>query len=111
MAKKNEDIEVTESSGNVFADLGLKNPAGLKTKATIAALINSLLKEQKMSQEKAADSLGITQPQVSDLKRGKLSHFSIERLFGFLNALNQNVEIVIKPNLSSDDASVDVNAA
>ncbi len=93
---KNEKITVTKGSGNIFADIGSKNPDELKVKAQIAATINSIVKNRHITQKEAAGILGVTQPQVSDLNNGKLKHFSIERLFEFLNALGRDVEIVIK---------------
>jgi len=96
MTVKTDEIKVSESSGNVFADLECKNPEELKLKAKIAASINSIVKHRRIAQAEAAKVLGITQPQVSDLKKGKLKHFSVERLFDLLNALGRDVEIVIK---------------
>ncbi|NOX67422.1 MAG: XRE family transcriptional regulator [Chlorobi bacterium] len=100
MAKNIDEIEVYESSGNVFADLECKNPEELKLKAKIAASINSIIKHRHIAQVETAEVLGITQPQVSDLKKGKLKHFSVERLFDLLNALGRDVEIVIKKKSS-----------
>jgi len=97
----------TASSGNVFEDLGLSSPGERKTKAEIAALINSLISDK--SQTEAAELLGITQPQVSDLSRGKLKHFSVERLFGLLLNLGHDVDIVIRK--ADQDAKVEVIAA
>lgn len=100
MTKKSDEITVTKGSGNVFADLGCKNPEELKVKAKIAASINSIVQHRHITQAQTAKVLGITQPQVSDLKNGKLKHFSVERLFDFLNALDRDVEIVIKKRRS-----------
>ncbi len=96
MANKTEKFKVTRGSGNVFADLGCKNPEELKVKSKIAMAINSILKHRHITQAEAAQLLEITQPQVSDLSRGKLRHFSVERLFDLLNALDRDIEIVIK---------------
>jgi predicted XRE-type DNA-binding protein len=96
MTAKTEQIAVTESSGNVFADLGCKNPGELKVKAKIAAAVNSIVKHRNITQVQAAAVLGISQPQVSNLKRGNLKHFSVERLFELLNALDRDIEIRIK---------------
>lgn len=96
MSAKTKEITVTESSGNIFADLGCKNPEELKLKSKIAMSINSIVKYRRITQAKAAKVLRITQPQVSNLKKGKLGHFSVERLFEFLNALDRDVEIIIK---------------
>jgi len=113
MANSFENIEVHESSGNVFADLECKNPDELKLKAKIAASINSIIKHRHMPQVEAAKLLGITQPQVSDLNKGKLRHFSVERLFDLLNALGRDVDIVIKKKSSKTqrEARTEVIAA
>ena len=96
MVKKRKSEMITESSGNVFADFGLDNPDELKIKAQIARLVNRIIDRSGQTQAQSARVLGISQPQVSDLKRGRLKHFSVERLFELLNALGRDVEIVVK---------------
>lgn len=88
-------LEYEESSGNVFADLGLANPEESLAKAEVARQIGKLIKKRRLSQTKAAAMLGIDQPKVSALLRGYLTGFSLERLFRFLNALGQDVHIDI----------------
>lgn len=92
------EIQVHSSSGNVSADLGLPNPEELLLKAQLAAQIGTLISARQLTQSEAAELLGIDQPKVSALLRGKLSGFSTERLFRFLNALGSNVEIRIVAN-------------
>jgi len=94
--KNDQTIEFEESSGNVFADLGLPNPEECLAKADFAIQINKLIKKRKLKQKEAAALLGLDQPKVSALSRGRLSGFSIERLFKLLAILNQDIEIVIK---------------
>ncbi len=91
-----EEINVQASSGNVFADLGLPNPDELLVKAELARQISEIIAKQDMNQVEAAALLGVDQPKISALIRGKLSGFSTERLFRFLNALGCDVEIVVK---------------
>ena len=91
-----QEIKVQASSGNVFADLGLENSDELLVKAELARKIGSIISKQNMTQVQAAEILGIDQPKVSALLNGKLSGFSIVRLFRFLNALGNDVEIVVK---------------
>src|SRR5690242_12805839 len=88
---------IEPSSGNVFADLDLPNPEALLAKAELARRIGLILAERKLTQARAAAALGIDQPKVSALLRGKLDGFSTDRLFRFLNALGRDVEIVVRP--------------
>jgi predicted XRE-type DNA-binding protein len=92
-----EEKQCFKSSGNVFADLGLPNADELLIKAELAHQISELIEVQQLTQTATAELLGIDQPKVSALMRGKLSGFSVERLFRFLNALGNNVEIRIVP--------------
>jgi len=90
-------IKVEASSGNVFADLGHSRPEEALAKAELVSRISDIITRRKLTQTKASALLGIDQPKVSALLRGKLEGFSTSRLFLFLNRLGQDVEIVIKP--------------
>jgi predicted XRE-type DNA-binding protein len=94
-----EEIKVKSSSGNVFADLGLANSDELLIKAELVRQISNLIDAKRLTQTEAANILGIDQPKVSTLLNGKLSGFSTDRLFKFLNALGSDVEIRIIPKL------------
>ena len=74
MAKK---IEFTESSGNVFADLGLPDAGEVQHKARLGALIHQSIREQGLSQVQAARVLGVNQPKISALMNGKMDGFSL----------------------------------
>lgn len=91
-----QQINVQVSSGNVFADLNLPDPDEMLVKAELARRISEIITKRHLSQVEAAELLGIDQPKVSALVRGKLTGFSTERLFRFLNALGREVEIVVK---------------
>src|SRR6516162_10881906 len=108
--KKRDEVcvSVEESSGNVFADLGLKNPEELLAKAELVQRIADIIFERKLTQARAAKILGVDQPKVSALLRGKLDGFSTDRLFRFLNALGRDVEITIRPARRADDAETRV---
>jgi predicted XRE-type DNA-binding protein len=88
-----EPIEFTESSGNVFADLGLPDADELYAKATLSLIIARMIRDRGLTQAEAAKLLGTTQPKISELVRGRLAGFSMERLFRYLNALGMNVRI------------------
>ena len=98
--KSSADTEVYRSSGNVFEDLGLPDSDQLLVKAQIVWQITQTIKRRKLTQIQAAKLLGIDQPTISDLVRGKLQGFSSDRLFRFLNALGQDIEIVIRRHRS-----------
>jgi predicted XRE-type DNA-binding protein len=89
-------IEVEESSGNVFADIGLPNPEERLAKADLAIRIAEAIRARRLTQARAARMLGIDQPKISRLLRGQLSGFSAERLMHFLTLLGRDVEIVVK---------------
>jgi len=84
---------VTESGGNVFADLDLPESGELLAKAHLASMIAAIIESRGLTQGEAARVLGATQPIVSNLRRGRLSGFSLDRLLRFLNALGRDVEI------------------
>jgi predicted XRE-type DNA-binding protein len=97
--KRNKNV--TSSSGNVFADLGLPNPEERLAKAELARQINNIIKERKLTQTAAAALLDIDQPKISALSTGKLTGFSLDRLFRFLNSLDQNITIKVTPRARS----------
>ncbi len=90
------EIRVTRGSGNVFKDLGLPNPEERLAKAQLASLIDDVIRERALTQQDAAALMGIDQPKVSHLLRGRLSGFSTQRLIGFLTALGRDVEITVR---------------
>jgi predicted XRE-type DNA-binding protein len=105
------ETAIDPSSGNVFADLGLDDPEERLAKAELAHRICEIIAERKLSQTRAAAVLGVDQPKVSALMRGKLDGFSLDRLFRFLNALGRDVEIVIRPAKRAGDAGTRVISA
>jgi predicted XRE-type DNA-binding protein len=85
-------------SRNVFKDLGVPNAEEHMVKAQLVFKIDTLMKERRLKQIEAADLFGIKQPDVSKMLRGEFRQFSVERLLRFLVALDQDVEIVVKPH-------------
>ena len=96
VSDERNDIPVTRGSGNVFADLCMSNPEERLAKAQLASLIDDVIRERALTQQDAAALMGIDQPKVSHLLRGRLSGFSTQRLIDFLNALGRDVEIVVR---------------
>ena len=90
-----EDVKVTRSSGNVFADLGLDNSEELLARANLAAAIARRIKSQKLTQKSAAGLMKLDQPKVSQLVNGKVEGFTTDRLIRFLNDLGCDVNITV----------------
>ena len=98
------DNEITHGTANVFADLGFTDAAERQTKTRLALAVNELLKAHKLKQREIAGLLGVPQPEVSALKHYRLDQFSVERLMEFLTALNQDVDIMIRPRHAASGA-------
>lgn len=94
--EREADIPVTESSGNVFADMGLPEAEEELTKAQLASHIRQVIKRRRLTQVAAAAAMGIDQPKVSALLNGRLANFSSERLMRLLTALGQDVDIMVR---------------
>ncbi len=97
-----EKIEVYPSSGNVFADLELPNSDELLVKAGLTHRISEIISARQLTETEASKLLEIDRSNLSALLRGKLSDFSIEILFRFLNVLGSNVEIHVVVNSKPD---------
>jgi len=87
-----------KSGGNVFTDLGLPNSEQELLKAKLTIQLYKLIKEQNLTQAKAAELLGTTQAQVSALMCCRPMSVSVGRLMEFLTILGQDVEVTVKPS-------------
>ena len=97
MNNERDRARVTQSSGNVFADLGLPDAEEALAKADLARQIARIIERRGWTQGRAAQVLGVDQARVSNLVRGRLEGFSTDRLLRFLNLLDQDVEIAVRP--------------
>lgn len=97
-------IAITRGTANVFADLGYSDSGERQTKTRLALAVNNLLQARKLKQREIAELLRIPQPKVSALKNYRLDQFSVERLLAFLTALDQDVEIMIRPRKAANGA-------
>jgi predicted XRE-type DNA-binding protein len=96
--KRIDAIPVTRGSGNVFADLGFPNPEEHLAKAQLVSLIDDVIRERKLTQRQAAKLLGVDQPKVSRILRGRFAGFSTHRLMDFLTSLGCDIDILVKPS-------------
>jgi predicted XRE-type DNA-binding protein len=106
--EERNDTRVTIGSGSVYADLGMKNHQEMETKSNLVIEISKAMKKKKLTQQQAAELIGISQPKLSELLSGRFRGYSVERLIHFLNALGQDVDIVVKPKPRNRRARVNV---
>jgi predicted XRE-type DNA-binding protein len=90
-------LEVEMSSGNVFADLGLRDAEKLKIKSGLVIQIIKAVRRLGLSQEEAGRRMGLSQPKVSGLFRGDFANVSERKLMDCLNLLGYDIEIKVKP--------------
>jgi predicted XRE-type DNA-binding protein len=93
--KKRKPIKFEQGSGNIFADLGLKDSDQLLARAQIGYYVFTILEDRKLKQREIADVLGIAQPDVSHLMNGHFSRFTTDKLLDFLKRLDQKVTIEV----------------
>ena len=98
--------EIIKGEDNIFADLKISEAEEVLAKAELARKIQKTLALRKLTQVQAAHILKIKQPDVSDLFKGHLHKFSIDRLIHFLNLLDWDIDIVIRRKHSKSRSGV-----
>jgi predicted XRE-type DNA-binding protein len=96
---------VTVGSDNVFADLGLPDAETELVKAQLTRQISKHIAGLGLTQISAAKRLGVSQPDVSRLINNRPTGFSTDRLLAMLNALDLDVDIVLRPAKSAAHAA------
>ena len=94
--------DYTVSSGNIFKDLGFPNPDEELAKVKLASKINRLIEDKGMTQKESALFLGISRSKMTELRNGRLSSFTIDKLFSFLGKLDHQVSIQVTPKSTVD---------
>ena len=90
-----EGADYTVGSGNIWADLGYPDADEMLAKAGLVMEIDRIIRARRITQVQAAELMGIDQPKVSNLLRGRFRGYSMQRLMEFLTRLGRDVEIVI----------------
>lgn len=91
-------MRMTRGTGNVFRDLGFsrEEAQNLRQRSELMIALTDLIERRRWTQALAAKALGVTQPRISDLKRGKLARFSLDMLVQMLNRAGAEVTISVK---------------
>jgi len=89
-------LKAVAGSDNIFADLGFANPEEELLKGKLIRELRAIIKRRKLTQTKAAELLGLKQPDVSALVTGRVGKFSIDRLVRCLDRLDYRVDVVVR---------------
>lgn len=90
-------MKIEKSSGNVYADIGVRDPEAMLMKAKLVIKIDEQIKRKGLTQTEAGQLLGLPQPKVSALLRGNFRGISERRLMDCLTRLGSDVQVVVKP--------------
>ena len=96
--KRRKSTKVEVGSGNVFADLGLKDADQLMARSQIGFHVFKILEQKRLKQGEIASTLGIAQSDVSHLMNGHFSRFTTDKLLDFLRRLDRKVTIEVSPH-------------
>ncbi len=89
-------IEIEESTGNVYEDLGSANANEMRVKAQLAAKIGEIIKARHLTQVQASEILGLSQPKLSEMLRGKFRGISEAKMMECLSRLGRDIQIIVK---------------
>ncbi len=106
--RHNEEIPVHAGSGNIFSDLGRPDAEEALARVRLAQQIAQIIERKALSQTAAAELMGLDQPKVSALVRGRLSGFSTDRLLRCLMQLGQDIDIIVRDK-PSDHTKAHIN--
>jgi len=90
---------ITPADGNVFADIGFppEEAENLLIRCDLMLDIEQIIEERGLKQKAAAKLFGVSQPRISDLKRGKIAVFTIDSLVNMLATAGFRVDVSIRP--------------
>lgn len=94
----NEKLKITKGSGNVFKDLGFSDTEAenLKLRSDLMIKVDGFVEKSGMTQQEAARILGITQPRLNQLLKGKIEKFSLDALVNMLARAGMRVSVSVR---------------
>lgn len=97
-------MKIEKGSNNIYADIGMPDAGEMLVKAHLAAKIGEIVKQRHLTQQQAAEILGMPQPKLSNMLRGQFRGISEARMLDCLNRLGRDVEIVVRKATRSKHA-------
>ena len=98
-----DDERITVVTGNLYEAMGLPDADEMYTKSKLVICIQRVMEERGYTQTQLAEIVGTDQPKISNILRGRFRGVSIWKLLEFLNALDQDVEIVVRPKRAESE--------
>lgn len=95
MIDRDNELEIDEGTGNVFADMGRPDAEVLQLKAKLAVEIVKVLDQQELTVRRAGNITGIAAGDFSRIRQAKLDRFTVDRLMFILGKFNQRVDVRI----------------
>ena len=92
---------MTKNSGNVFEDLGFDRACEEQTKAHLVRELRAIIKGRKLTQTTAGELIGLAQPDLSQLLRGRTRGYTVDRLLRFLMAFDRDIDRSVFEVISS----------
>ena len=94
----NKSVKRVVSTGNIFRDIGFDDAEAenLKLRSTLMQRIEKFVKQSNMTQSEAASVLGVTQPRLNQLLKGKIQLFSLDALVNMLANAGMRVTLTVK---------------
>jgi len=102
-ATKQPEMSVTDGIGNFLADLGLPDPEEPLQKSKLAVAISDAIKARGHTQSVAGKIMGVIQPDLFKLQRGRTMSFTLDRLVGRLNELGMDVDMIVRAHVGNTD--------
>jgi predicted XRE-type DNA-binding protein len=98
LADEDKERQILRGSDNVFEDLGFaaEEAANLKVRADLMLDLRRYIQARRWTQAEAASFFGETQPRISNLMKGEISRFSVDKLINMLARAGIEVRVETK---------------
>ena len=93
-----DKLKIVRGSGNVFRDIGFSpdEAQNLHLRSELMSKIEDFVRSSGLTQKECAGRMGVTQPRLSDLLKGKIDKFSLDALVNMLGHAGMRVRLVVK---------------
>ena len=104
-------VAIEVGTTNVYADLGYSDAAEMQRKSSLAAEIARTIKARRLTQEAAAELLGIDQAKISKITRGQFRGVSEAKMLELVAKLGHDVTIIVRKSKHQGTGKIDLEFA